>query len=480
MDRKSEVFTRKLTEKYNQDGSPELDSFIAVEVKKLLSKSKQITATDIATVEKKVAVRKNNLSSPSKVSSVMLASERSKLVTEEKMQELTQTEVPLDNYLVFTEAIEFAHKETEKNRKRKEMEHKKKLMRELDEQVDSCKGRDSTDRLIEEKYAEHVRSQHEEWCNSEKKKKQAEIKKQGSIKSQRDAQLAELNQRRHADKERTHREEERIIDNAKAELKKEEDRRKARMQESLAYMNRIKMENVRNQQLREDQRLLAQTEDKRLQKEAADRLDAQERLRAETYAKMKTKSEGNQRMYSLAVADALEKEQEDQEKARLFQLEKLQDDECKAQAKLTAQGKAKRQLEKDLANQVAEFKARRHADEKDKAIFATHYRNDAVQGLKLEKRKEDKRKQAAQEYFEDLKKQIDEKRNRPDDTDTTTMTLQEKRINMPAIGNILTDERVVEAIHQRLSKTRIVDEAKKRSKMGQRGGPRDLQDDDLF
>lgn len=490
-DEKTDLLATKLIGRYASDPEDsEGQDYIKAEVTKLLqrkeSSGRAMTASDIQTLERKVEAGVAQLATNAAAraagdgpieADVVLSAERAEKVSAVEMErESKAADIPLDSYLVFATASEFEHERSEKNRRRQLQAKKEQMKQELDAQVAQCANRNDVDLKIEAEYSSHVRSNYANHLESEKSKRLAELEKQRIIKIERDRQLGDLNARRQREKDRQRNEEARLIERALEELKLEENRQKAKVREQRNYMLKVSEENEKNKAIKAKQRVKEQDEEKVLQAEYARRLDNQERARTETYERMKAKSQNNQSMYVQATAAKDAKDREDEARALAYQVQLVREADAKAQAQADHRQSEKQRLNDALAEQIRLQKARAAQESEDKSIFAVVYKSDAEKAIEEEKRQARMRRNRALKHKEELQKQIHDKLHRKADTDATCMTPEEKRLNLPTIRNLISDGDVVDAITKRLEKCKIADAAKKRTKLGIRGGAADLRD----
>mmetsp|Transcript_12375 Transcript_12375/g.21164 ORF Transcript_12375/g.21164 Transcript_12375/m.21164 type:complete len:489 (-) Transcript_12375:251-1717(-) len=484
--KKEDVLANKLAERY-ANGDPEATEFIVKETRKFLaSKSgRKLCASDIQQLERKLEAGIKDLKRVNEARArgeavkedVVLHNERTQQQKESTAEE--KSDIPLDSYLVFATASEYEHQKAERERIRRTREKQRKMKEELDQQVEASRNKNGETIRIEEEYAQHVRQQYSSYLETERNKRVNEIERQHAIKEERDRQLGELIARRERAAQRERDQEAALIQRALEGIKHDEENQRKKLREQREYMERVQAANLKNKAMRAQERSREQEEEKRLQQEYARRLDEQERMRAETYARMKAKSSNNQAMYVAATAAKDAHDREVEARALAYQEQLAREAEERHQAELARREHEKVKLNEALAEQIRRAKTKEEQEKKAQEIFAEAYKADAENALAEEKRQQRIRQQKALEHKAELQRQMQEKLNRTAETDPTAMSPQEKLINLPHIRKLVSDDDVVGAIQQRMEKSKIAAEAKKRTKLGIRGGPADLQDEDF-
>lgn len=481
-ERKSSVLVSKLVEQYGR--LPEARTYIEAEVPKWLANrhSKQkVTASEVQSFETKIKLHVQKMEDKAAAREagpthhdVVLPKERIEQESKEQESKAGSDGVPL-SYLVYAEASSLEFQEMKRNERRQIMERKHQLKSELDKQMEENAGKGSDQKKIEENYSQTVLNNYQGFVAEQKVLKTENSERLAALKRERDAQLAELNRRRARERAREQKDERDMLAAAAAAVAAEQEKARTNLREQKAFMDRVMAENVENQRMRAVEKLKLQEEEKQLQAEYARRLDEQERVRTETFARMKAKSSQNQAMFVATTAAKNAKDREDEAKALRYQQEKVQRDLESLAAEKRHREEEKARLCAELAAQVEHRRRRDEEERVAKAEFVDLYRSQAQKAIQDAKDEQKARARAALEHRLELQRQIEEKQQRQDVTSTSVMTEAEKKLNRQAIISLVSrDATVVPTINTKLECAKKVEDAKRRRALGIRGGAADL------
>merc|ERR1712232_1386739 len=153
------------------------EEYIRNEVEKLLRKrgDKKVSTSDLQQLERKIEREIKTMESTGTLrrddssKDVVLASERSKRTP--TLQSEKDVPIPVDNYLVFSEAMEYQHKRDEMARQKQQRKKQLEMKKELDEQVNSRKSNENEEKKVEDEYAQHVNKVRKEWEQDQRQRK---------------------------------------------------------------------------------------------------------------------------------------------------------------------------------------------------------------------------------------------------------------------------------------------------------------------
>lgn len=179
-----DLLSQKLKERFASDGNQSVASFVDDEVDKLFKRrgSKKISSSDLQDLERKIERNVKGIrrsceikEQPNTPRAVVLNKEKPGRVDYEKLQK--EVPFPLNNYLVFNEAMNYQYQQEEVARKKLDKEKRLRMRKELDRQLQEKAQAGGDIKAIEEKYADQVRKNYGEWKEEQREQRRAMIRK---------------------------------------------------------------------------------------------------------------------------------------------------------------------------------------------------------------------------------------------------------------------------------------------------------------
>ena len=178
------LLSQKLTERFAADGNADVQQFIGVEVQKLFKRrgSKKISSSDLQDLERKIernvkAIRRSCevREKPDTPRAVILNKEKPGRINYDEVQK--EVPFPLNNYLVFNEAMSYEYNQEERQRKLRDKEKRQQMRCELDRQIQEKDKAGGDFKAIEETYAEQVRKNYAAWKEEQIQQRRETVRK---------------------------------------------------------------------------------------------------------------------------------------------------------------------------------------------------------------------------------------------------------------------------------------------------------------